>query len=121
MSSRLLLLGSFVLAVFLLAVMNWTTPQDIGSVGVFVFFIMFYVMCVGVGIAACRLFFAAKMRERTTSKNVRRKSNFYGVILALAPMMLLMFQSFGGLRLFEVVLVGVVTGLLCFLTAKQIL
>ena len=121
MPSRLILLGSFILAVFLLAVINWTTPQDIGSVGVFVFFLMFYAMCVGVAICACRLFFAAKMREGMSSKNVRRRSNYYGVILALAPMMLLMFQSFGGLRIFEVVLVGVVTGLLCFLTAKQIL
>ena len=121
MSSRLILLGSFILAVFLIAVMNWTTPQDIGSVGVFIFFIMFYLMCVGIAITACRLFFSAKLKEGLSSKNVRRRSNYYGVILALAPMMLLMFQSFGGLSIFEVVLVGVVTGLLCFLTAKQIL
>jgi hypothetical protein len=32
-----------------------------------------------------------------------------------------MMQSFGGIKIFEIVLVAVTTGLLCFLAAKRIL
>ena len=121
MSTRLILLFSFILSVFLLAIMNWTTPQNIGSVGVFLFIIIFYLIRVGVAVALCRLFFGIKLKGKTTKKEIRRRSDYYGMILALAPMMLLMMQSFGGIKIFEIILVAVTTGLLCFLAAKRIL
>lgn len=118
--SKVLLFASFLLAIFLIAIMNFTTPMGVGTLGVLVFFTIIYFMFATLATVACRGFFMMKASKASEKNEVYRKSRKYASILALAPLMLLIAQSFGHLRILEGVIVLVITGVLIFMSAKGV-
>jgi len=119
---KLLLISSIVAFFFLIAMMFLTNPGGVGALGVLVFFTLVYVLCLGLAVFGCRLFFILKSRfDKVSSGNIKKKSYYYGPVIALAPLFLLIGQSFGGLLIYEVVSVIAVEILLCFLVSRNVL
>ena len=119
---KLLLILSIVAFFFLVAMMFLTSPSSVGPLGVLVFFTLVYVLFLGLAVIGCRLFFTLKAKlHKATAGNVKRKSYYYGLVIALAPLLLLLCGSFGGIRLIEVLLVIGVEVFLCFLVSLNLL
>lgn len=94
--------------------------MGVGTLGVLVFFTIIYFMFATLATVACRGFFMMKASKASEKNEVYRKSRKYASILALAPLMLLIAQSFGHLRILEGVIVLVITGVLIFMSAKGV-
>ncbi len=119
---KLLLIASVVAFFFLLTMMFLTSPGGVGASGVLVFFTLVYVLCLGLAVFGCRLFFILKARlNKATAGNIKKKSYYYGPIIALAPLFLLIGQSFGGLLIYEVVAIVALEILFCFLVSHNVL
>ena len=121
--NKLLLIVSAVSLVILLAMMFLTSPSTVGPVGVLVFFTMTYLFLLGLAVFGCKLFFLlrGKMNHAKAVNNVQKKSLRYGVVLAIAPVALLLAGSFGGITLAEIALVAGLEILLCFLTSRNVI
>jgi len=52
--------------------------------------------------------------------NIKKKSYYYGLVIALAPILLLVSASFGGISILEIGLVLGLEILLCFLVSRNI-
>ena len=113
MSKHLIPAMSLGATVLLLLMLNFTTPAEIGPFGVLVFFTMFYVLMLGLGILLVKFF------VKLMGKPMRRKDYLYGAVVAFAPIMLMLVQSLGTMSWLTVGLVGVFTGLGCFLVSKR--
>jgi len=119
---KLLLIACITAFFFLTAMMFLTNPSGVGAFGVLVLFILVYILCLGLAVFGCRLFFILKGKlNKATAGNVREKSYYYGTGIALAPLFLLIGQSFGGLLIYEVVAIFALEVLLCFLVSRNIL
>lgn len=62
---------------------------------------------------------AINKAKKTTSLN--KKSLRYGVVVALAPVILLLIGTFGGISIMEIALTCVLEVLLCFLTSRNVI
>lgn len=119
---KLLLIASITAFFFLTAMMFLTSPSGVGALGIFVFFILVYVLCLGLAVFGCRLFFYLRMRlDKAKGGNIKKKSYYYGPVIALAPLFLLIGQTFGRLSAVEVVAVFFLEVLLCFLVSRNVL
>ncbi|MCR5572770.1 MAG: hypothetical protein K6F57_03270 [Candidatus Saccharibacteria bacterium] len=119
---KLLLIASITAFFFLTAMMFLTSPSGVGALGVLVFFTLVYVLCLGLAVFGCRLFFILKARlNKATAGNIKKKSYYYGPVIALAPLFLLIGQSFGGLLIYEVVAIIALEILFCFLVSRNVL
>jgi hypothetical protein len=117
---RVLGVTSLLAVIFLMIMINLTTPSDIGPLGVLVFFTLVYLTCLGVMVGICRVFFMIRRGiQRNKVRVSRKKSYYYGSILAFAPMMLIFMRSFGELNLLEVVLVILFVVVGCFYVSKR--
>lgn len=86
------------------------------------FFVMCYVLFLGLAVLCCRLFFTLRAKlDKTKSGNIIKKSYYYGLIIALAPILILVSGSFGGISILQVGLVLLVEIFLCFLVSRNIL
>ena len=118
---KLLLVFSAISFVFLVTMMFLFSPSDVGPLGVLVFFTMCYVLFLGLAVLGCRLFFTLRAKiDKTKAGNVRKKSYYYGLVIALAPILLLVGGSFGGISILEIGLVLGLEILLCFLVSRNI-
>ena len=119
---KLLLTISITAFFFLVAMMFLTSPSGVGALGVFVLFILVYVLCLGLAVFGCRLFFYLRKRlNKANGGNIKKKSYYYGPIIALAPLFLLIGQTFGRLSIVEVIAVFFLEVLLCFLVSRNVL
>jgi hypothetical protein len=119
-TDRIIVLMSLLAMIILMMMANLTTPSEIGPLGVLVFFTLIYLVCLGVMVGLCRVFFM--IRERTQKNRVRssnRRSYYYGSVLAFAPIILIFTRSFGELNLLEVVLAIVFVVVGCFYISKR--
>jgi len=107
---------SLLAAVFLLVMVNLTTPQSVGPFGVLVFFVMLYVVCLGISVGLVKLLFWVRGKERGGSKKVY----YYGSVVAFAPVIMVAMGSFGGIGVLEVVLVGLLVSVGCFIVSKRL-
>ncbi|MBR3176860.1 hypothetical protein IKF25_02705 [Candidatus Saccharibacteria bacterium] len=121
--NKLLLMISVLAAVVLAAMMFLTSPSSIGPVGVLVFFTTSYLFFLGLAALGCRLFFMirGKINKAKASTNLSKKSLRYGLVVALAPVALMLVGSFGGISIGEVVIVVFLEILLCFLTSRNVI
>ncbi len=104
------------------AMMFMFSPSDVGPVGVLGFFLLCYVLFLGLAVFGCRLFFSLRARiDKRKGGNIKKKSYYYGLVVALAPILLLVSGSFGGITLIGIVMVLAVEALLCFLVSRNIL
>lgn len=119
---KLLLILSAVAGCFIVAMMLATTPSGVGPVGVLAFFALTYVLFLGLAVVICRLFFTLRAKlNKAHATNIKKKSYYYGLAVALAPEMLLACGSMGGITPLEVVLVFALEAVICFLVSRNIL
>jgi hypothetical protein len=120
-TDRVFALMSLLAVVFLIIMTNLTTPSEIGPLGVLVFFALIYLACLGVMVGLCRVLFAIgeRMQRNKARAASRKKSYYYGSILAFIPMMLIFMRSFGELDFSEVVLVMFFALIGCFYISKR--
>lgn len=116
MLNRVILLLSLVATVVLMVMLNFTTPAEIGPLGVLVFFTTVYIVVFGLATALTRLF-----RLITGQKGaMRRKDYLYAAVAAFGPILLLLAQSFGSLSIWTLGLVVGFVGLACFAISKRL-
>lgn len=91
MLSRVITFMSLVAAVILASMLFFTTPADLGPLGIFVFFVMVYLVVLGITTVIVKMFtkFALKKKE------MGRKDYADAGILAFWPVMVLVFISVG--------------------------
>ena len=114
MFNRVMLLVSLALMIVLLAMMNFTTPMEVGPLGVLLFFTTIYVIVYGI------VTWLVQIVYRMNKKKMGRKGRFYAAVISFAPIMLLLVRSFGSLSILTGVLVLVFVGLGCFLVKKLV-
>ena len=114
MSKRLILMLSLLAAVILLAMLNFTTPVDIGPFGVLVFFTTFYVLMLGIATILVRLV------ARILGKEPGRKEQLYAATIAFGPIMLMLAKSLGSMSILTVGATVVFVLLGCFLISKRL-
>ena len=121
--NKLLLIVSTCAAMILLAMMFLTSPTTVGPAGVLVFFTTSYLFFLGLAVICCRLFFIlrGKLNKAKKALNLDKKSLRYGAVIALAPVILLLIGTFGGISIIEIVLTLVLEVLLCFLTSRNVI
>ena len=114
------LLLSIVAFIALMAMMFGFSPSNIGPLGILLFFTTCYVPFLGLAVICCRLFFILKAKWRgEQAANLNKRGLYYGAAIALAPLLLLMMGSIGGIAIFEVILVVLLEILLCFLVSHS--
>lgn len=116
MLNRLILIISLAAVIVLTVMLNFTSPTEVGPLGVLVFFTSVYAIVLGVSVWIIWLF----RRTMGKKQGMRKKDYCYGAIIAFGPIMMLLMQSFGTLSLFTVLLVGIFVFLGCFLVSKRL-
>lgn len=114
MSKRIIPVMSLLAVVILLAMLNFTTPAEIGPLGVLVFFTTFYVFVFGVAVGIVKIFM------KLLGRPMGRKGYLYGVVIAFGPILLMLAQSLGTISLFTVALTVLFVLLGCFLVGKRL-
>jgi len=115
MFNRLMFLFSLVAVVVILAMMNFTTPTDVGPLGVLVFFVMVYVIVFGIVNLLVGLFSKASGK-----KQGKRKDRYFAAMISFGPIMLLLVQSFGSLNIITGAGVIFFVALGCFVIKKRV-
>lgn len=115
MLNRFIPVVSLISMAILLVLLNFTTPTSLGPVGVLIFFVLVYMIMLGVVTGAVAIF-----RKILGKKGeMGRKDYGCAVIIAFAPILLLVCQSLGMLNLMVVIIVAMVIFLGCFWMLKR--
>lgn len=112
MLSRILFFIWLLSLFILIYILGFTTPTQIGAVGVLIVFLLFYVVSTitatyFVYIAnriVLQLFFADVVNIKSKSMSLK-KAYYFGSVFALGPVMMISLQSVGGVGLGSFVLV----------------
>ncbi|MNT32739.1 hypothetical protein D3C72_1686370 [compost metagenome] len=112
MLGKILSIGSVVAVVVLVLLLNQTTPNQAGPLGVLIIFLLMYVVALsGVTFAihgGSRLVarFSASLTVKRPFRAITfKQSYYYASIIALAPVMLIGMQSVSGINLYDILLV----------------
>ena len=100
--------------IFLVLMLIFTSPTDIGPLGVLLFFTTVYAVAFGLITKLMQLF----LRLAYKRKNFRPKDYLYSAILAFAPIMFLMARSFGAINFLTCFLIIAFVSLTEFLAVK---
>ena len=100
----------------LVLILSFTSPTEIGPLGVLLFFTTLYIAIFGLITAIMRLFYRFAFKD----DNFGKKRYLYAAILAFGPIMLLMARSFGVITPWTVSLIVVFLFLAEFLAKKRI-
>ena len=121
MDKALIIVG--LLSFLLIVTMMFSfSPSEVGLVGILGFFILCYVLFLVLAVFGCRLFFILRAKlDKKKGGNIKKKSYYSGLVIALAPILILVGRSFGNISILEIGLVLVVEALLCFLVSRNIL
>lgn len=104
----------------LVALMFLMSPTEAGPVGIFIFFVLCYMFFLGLAVNLCKLFFviANKIKKNGIS-GIDKKSYRYGLVLAIAPELLVILSSGGTVGVIQIVAVGILEFLLWFVVAYR--
>ncbi|MCL2869513.1 hypothetical protein FWF48_01740 [Candidatus Saccharibacteria bacterium] len=112
--------------VLLLGLLFFTTPTQVGPLGVLLLFVLTYLVCLGIFTAA--IWYLSKITASLFKKQVLakpprplsdKKAYYLGTVLAFVPVLILAMQSFGGISLLELGLVALFAIIGSFLVIKQ--
>ena len=126
MLGKILLVVSILSGVSLLVLLSCTTPTSVGPLGILAFFVFVYLVCVG--LVTGLIFLIPKVisispnhkKHLTRTKQISIKKSYYlGSVLALAPVLILAVQSFGGIGFLEFTLIIIFISLGCVLVVKH--
>lgn len=113
MLGKILSIGSVIAAVALVFLLNQTTPNQAGPLGVLIIFLLMYIIALG-GMTFAIHGISRVIAKLSSSVAVKRplriitlkQSYYYGSIVALAPVMLIGMQSVSGINVYDILLVG---------------
>ena len=114
--NRILISMSIIGLAAIILMLNFTSPTEIGPIGVLVFFTTLYISFFGIVALALQVFFRLAY-GRTSLKN---KDYIYAAILAFSPIMVLMARSFSAITPWTIGLIIVFLFLAEFLVYKKI-
>lgn len=100
----------------LIVMLNFTSPTEIGPLGVLLFFTTIYLVTFGL----VTLLFQSFMRLAFKKETFRGKDYLFTAIFAFGPIMFLMARSFGAINLWTIGLICLFIFLAEFLVAKRI-
>ena len=118
MLSRILAIITLAAFVLLSAILQSTSPSTIHPVGILFVFILFYLLALGVltfllygGIHLIQKVLPSRAHKRSFSF---KRAYVYGLVLALAPIMMVGMASIGRLGIYEVLLICTFEAVICF-------
>lgn len=114
--NRHILASSLISLAGLILMMNFTSPTEIGPVGVLLFFGMIYVVFFGMISLIMSYFYRLALGK----KEFRRKDYLYFATAAFGPIMLLTTNSFGILSIWTAAAIIVCLILIEFLIYKRV-
>lgn len=94
----------------------FTSPTEIGPLGVLLFFTTLYISVFGIISLGMRVFYRVALQRET----FRRKDYSYAAVAAFGPIMVLMARSFGVINLWTLGLILIFLALAEFLVMKRI-
>lgn len=100
----------------LIILLNFTSPTEIGPLGVLLFFTTLYLTIFGIVILSMRIFYYLAFKKT----EFRNKDYLYSAILSFGPIMILMARSFGAITPWTISLIFVFLTLAEFLVYKRI-
>lgn len=100
----------------LILMLNFTSPTEIGPLGVLLFFTTVYIVFVGIATLLMQSFF----RFALGKKQLYHKDYLYAAILAFGPIMFMMARSFGAINLWTISLIIFFLFLAEFLVYKRV-
>ena len=100
----------------LILMLIFTSPTDIGPLGVLLFFTTVYLVSVGGATLLLQSFLSIALKR----KEMRNKDRLYAAVLAFGPIMVMMARSFGAINLWVISLIVVFLALAEFLVYKRI-
>jgi hypothetical protein len=115
MVNRALPIVSLLSLAVILVMLNLVAPPEIGPFGVLFFFILLYLVMLGVATGVVVIVRRALKKQGALG----RKQYLYAATIAFAPILLLLIQSLGTMSVFTVILVLFFEILGCFLVKKQ--
>ncbi len=113
--NRILTIISIIGLAALIVMLNYTSPTEIGPLGVLLFFTTLYISIFGIVSFAMRIFY----RLAFDRESFRGKDYLYAAVFSFGPIMLLMARSFGAISLWTVSLIIIFLALAEFLVAKR--
>ena len=116
MLNRLITILTLAAVAIMMVMLNFTTPAEVGPLGVLVFFTTIYVVVYGVVVLLIRMF----LKMTGKKGRLRRKDYYYAAVGAFSPILLLLAQSFGSLSIWTVGLTGMFVFLGCFAISKRL-
>ena len=114
--NRIILTSSIIGLAVLLLMLIFTSPTEIGPLGVLLFFTTLYIVCFGIITMLTHWFIKLAFRKTT----LRSKDYLYSAVLAFGPIMFLMARSFGAINLWTTSLIIIFLILAEFLVYKRI-
>ena len=114
--NRVIVTTSIIGLAALIIMLVFTSPTEIGPIGVLLFFTTVYVVLFGVASFSIQTF----KRLAFKKPNLRNKDYLYSAILAFAPIMFLIARSFGAINLWTSGLIIAFVLLAEFLVYKRI-
>ena len=116
MLNRFIMLMSLVCLIALMVMMNFTTPTEIGPLGVLVFFTTIYVMVYGIVVGLLIIF-----RKMTAKRGkIVKKDYVYAAAISMGPIMLLLAHSIGTEWWLAIPGVVLFVVLFCFVISKRL-
>ena len=99
--NRLISTISIIGLAVLILMLNFTSPTEIGPLGVLLFFTTVYAVSFGVVTMLMKSFMFLAFKKNT----FRRKDYLYSAVLAFGPIMFLMARSFGAINIWVSLLI----------------
>lgn len=127
MLSKIVFALSVVSAIGLIILTNVSTPTSIGPLGILVFFVLLYIVFLGVisfmiyGVSKVfNLLFLSVGPSSNPGKGLSFKRSYYfSSALAFAPIILIAQQSIGGVGFFDIVLIFIFEFFACIYISKR--
>lgn len=113
--NRLFNLMIFLGIAILIGMLFFTSPTEIGPVGVLLFFTTVYVVAFGLAAKILQLFYRLAFKRET----FRPKDYMFAAVFAFAPSMFLMTRSFGSISVLNCLLIVLFVALVEFLVYKR--
>lgn len=113
--NRIILALSLIGLAVLILMLNFTSPTEIGPLGVLLFFTTIYLVAFGLITLGMKMFYRIGLGK----KNFRKKDYFYAATAGFFPIMLLMARSFGAISVWTVGLILLFIVLVEFLVCKR--
>ena len=100
----------------LILILLFTSPMEIGPIGVLLFFTTLYISIFGIFSLALQIFYRLAFKKETFTN----KDYLYSAVISFGPIMLLMARSFGAVNIWTVSLIIIFLTLVEFLVAKRV-